>query len=85
MKVLSVIGTRPEAIEMAPVVNELKKHPRRIEPLVCATGQHREMAGEVLELFGIRPDFDLAVLRPDPSLSLLTARLFEALLERGGP
>ena len=79
MKVLCVIGTRPEAIKMAPVVLELRKFPRRIEPVVCATGQHREMAGAALELFGIRPDVDLEALSAGQTLARLTARLFEGL------
>ncbi len=54
--VLNIIGTRPEAIKMAPVVAELRKHPDRIRCVVCATGQHRQMLDQVLELFAIRPD-----------------------------
>lgn len=79
--VLSVFGTRPEAIKMAPVVRELRRHPGEIESLVCSTGQHREMLDQALELFQIRPDYELAVMRPDQSLASLTARLFEGLDE----
>jgi UDP-N-acetylglucosamine 2-epimerase (non-hydrolysing) len=79
MKVLCVIGTRPEAIKMAPVVLELAKHPRRIDPLVCATGQHRELASAALEVFGIRPDVELDALAAGQTLARLTARLFEGL------
>lgn len=79
--VLSVFGTRPEAIKMAPVVRELRRHPGQISSLVCSTGQHREMLDQALELFQIRPDYELAVMRPDQSLAHLTARLFEGLDE----
>ena len=58
-KVLTIIGTRPEAIKMAPVVKELERYPGEIESLVCATAQHRELLDQVLDLFEIRPDYDL--------------------------
>ena len=77
--VLPVIGTRPEAIKMAPVIAELRKHPDKIQCIVCATGQHRQMLDQALELFGIRPDYDLDVMRLDQSLSRLTAALLTAL------
>jgi UDP-N-acetylglucosamine 2-epimerase (non-hydrolysing) len=77
--VLSVIGTRPEAIKMAPVVRALEEHPGRIRPLICSTGQHRQMLDQVFGLFGIKPDYELDLMRPDQSLSGLTARLFEEL------
>lgn len=77
--VLSVVGTRPEAIKMAPVVRELERHTGRVRSLVCVTGQHREMLEPVLALFDIRPDFDLAVMEPDQSLASLTAALLTAL------
>jgi UDP-N-acetylglucosamine 2-epimerase len=78
MTVLCVIGTRPEAIKMAPVVAELRRHPQ-VNCQVCATGQHREMLEPILDLFGIRPDFDLKVMRPGQTHSMLTARLLEGL------
>ena len=77
--VLSVIGTRPEAIKMAPVVHELARRPGRFRSLVCATGQHRELLDQALALFGIAPDDDLDVMRPDQSLPGLTAALFTGL------
>lgn len=77
--VLSVIGTRPEAIKMAPVLRELNRHSDRIRSIVCSTGQHHEILKQVFDLFQIRPDIDLKVMRPDQSLSGLTARLFDAL------
>jgi UDP-N-acetylglucosamine 2-epimerase len=70
-----LIGTRPEAIKMAPVVHELGKHPDEVKSLVCVSGQHREMLDQVLDVFGIRPDFDLEVMEPDQMLSGLTAEL----------
>lgn len=79
IKVLSIIGTRPEAIKMAPVVKELEKHPAQIRSILCSTGQHRQMLQQVLDLFGLRPDLDLSVMTPDQSLSALTARLFQGL------
>jgi UDP-N-acetylglucosamine 2-epimerase len=77
--ILSVIGTRPEAIKMAPVIQELARHRGRVHAPVCSTGQHREMLDGILELFGIRPDFALDVMRPDQTLPGLTAELFRAL------
>jgi UDP-N-acetylglucosamine 2-epimerase len=77
--VLSIIGTRPEAIKMAPVVKELQKHPDRVRSVVCATGQHRQMLDQVLDLFRIQPDVDLGVMQPNQSLSQLTASLFTGL------
>jgi UDP-N-acetylglucosamine 2-epimerase (non-hydrolysing) len=77
--VLVVIGTRPEAIKMAPVVRELQRHPQEIRCAVCSTGQHREMLRQVFELFEITPDHDLDVMTPNQSLSGLTAALFAKL------
>jgi UDP-N-acetylglucosamine 2-epimerase len=77
--IICVIGTRPEAIKMAPVVEELARHRDRFRPVVCATGQHREMLDQVLALFGIVPDYDLKLMQPDQSLSQLTAGLFTGL------
>ncbi|HZS05620.1 MAG TPA: UDP-N-acetylglucosamine 2-epimerase (non-hydrolyzing) [Blastocatellia bacterium] len=79
MKVLCVFGTRPEAIKMAPVVKELKKHRDRIAPVVCVTAQHRRMLDQVLELFGIEPDYDLNLMQPDQTLSALTAGALTSL------
>ena len=59
MKVLSVFGTRPEAIKMAPVIKELEKHSDQIQSVVCVTAQHREMLDQMLSLFQIQPDHDL--------------------------
>ena len=79
MKVLTVIGTRPEAIKMAPVIKELEKHPERARSIVCSVGQHRQMLDQVLEMFEIRPDYELNLMQPNQSLSQLTAGLFASL------
>jgi len=72
IKVLTIIGTRPEAIKLAPVVHELERHPADFESKVIATGQHREMLDPMLDLFGIRPDYDLNVMRPRQTLTGVT-------------
>lgn len=79
IKVLSVFGTRPEAIKMAPVIKELEKHPDGIISRVCVTSQHREMLDQVLSLFQIVPDYDLNLMRPGQTLSTLTAHVFMEL------
>jgi len=79
LKVLSVFGTRPEAIKMAPVVKELRKHPGSIAARVCVTAQHREMLDQVLQLFDIRPEYDLGIMHANQGLTELTARLLLAL------
>jgi UDP-N-acetylglucosamine 2-epimerase (non-hydrolysing) len=73
LRVLCVFGTRPEAIKMAPVVRELRRHPNKIKTVVCVTAQHREMLDQALDLFEMRPDYDLGVMQPDQSLASLTA------------
>ena len=72
------IGTRPEAIKMAPVVAALEQSPH-FQPLVVNTGQHRELIEQVIHLFGIRVDRDLAVMQPNQSLAPLMARLLERI------
>lgn len=79
--VLSVIGTRPEAIKMAPVVQELARYPQQFRSVVCSTGQHRQMLDQVLELFAITPDYDLDLMQHDQRLAQLTARLLLRLDE----
>jgi UDP-N-acetylglucosamine 2-epimerase (non-hydrolysing) len=78
MRVLIIFGTRPEAIKLAPVIRELGKRPE-FDPRVCVTAQHREMLDQVLQLFEIRPDFDLGIMRPDQSLFEVTERALAAL------
>ncbi len=62
IKVMTVFGTRPEAIKMAPIVLELQKHADKITPVVAVTAQHREMLDQVLNLFHITPDHDLDIM-----------------------
>jgi UDP-N-acetylglucosamine 2-epimerase (non-hydrolysing) len=78
MKVLSIFGTRPEAIKMAPVVQQLKRT-AGIESFVCVTAQHREMLDQVLDLFGIVPDIDLNIMQPDQTLAQVTSAVFSDL------
>lgn len=80
MKILIVFGTRPEAIKMAPVVRKLQASPG-LEVHVCVTGQHRQMLDQVLELFAIRPDFDLNIMKPGQDLTDITAAILTALRE----
>lgn len=70
-KVLIIFGTRPEAIKMAPVVAEFQRRPE-CEVKVCFSGQHREMVEQVLEVFGLVPDFDLAVMKKGQTLTEVT-------------
>ena len=78
MKVMTVFGTRPEAIKMAPVVKALKEADG-IECLVCVTAQHREMLDQVLELFEIVPDYDLNIMKPNQTLSMITANVITGM------
>ncbi len=80
LKVMLVFGTRPEAIKMAPLVKELKKH-ENIECLVCVTGQHREMLDQVLSAFEVTPDFDLAIMEKSQTLYTVTAKALTGLKE----
>ncbi len=74
IRVLSVFGTRPEAVKMAPVVKELARHPDVIISRVCVTAQHREMLDQVLALFNIKPDYDLNIMQDRQALSGVTSR-----------
>lgn len=78
IKVMMVFGTRPEAIKMAPLALELKKHDD-IETIVCVTAQHREMLDQVLEIFDITPDFDLDIMKERQTLVGITCRVLEGL------
>ena len=71
-KVMLVFGTRPEAIKMCPLVNELKSRPDDFEAVVAVTGQHREMLDQVLQAFGVVPNYDLAIMRPGQTLFEVT-------------
>ena len=78
IKVLSVFGTRPETIKMAPLVKELGRR-EEFESLVCVTAQHRQMLDQVLEAFAITPDYDLDIMKPGQTLSDITARVLQGL------
>ena len=80
IKVLTVFGTRPEAIKMAPLVKELEKH-EEIESVVCVTAQHRQMLDQVLEIFDIKPDYDLNIMKDRQTLVGITTRGLEGLDE----
>ena len=79
--VMLVFGTRPEAIKMAPLVKELEKHGDTFRTLVCVTGQHRQMLDQVLEIFSIRPDFDLNIMQAGQDLYDVTTRVLLGLRE----
>ncbi len=78
IKVLSVFGTRPEAVKMAPVVKKLREN-QYIEDKICVTAQHREMLDQVLDLFDIKPDYDLNIFEHGQSLSQITARALQGI------
>ena len=87
-KVLLVFGTRPEAIKMAPLVREFQKHTDLFECEVCVTGQHRQMLDQVLEIFDIRPDYDLNIMKAGQDLYDVTARVLTGMrdiLDRSQP
>ena len=72
-------GTRPEAIKMAPLVKEFQKQPKRVETVVCVTGQHREMLDQVLKIFDIKPDYDLNIMKQGQDLYDVTARVLTGM------
>ena len=78
IKVMSIFGTRPEAIKMAPLVKELEKR-KNIESIVCVTAQHREMLDQVLETFDIKPDYDLNIMKQGQTLGDVTTRALTGL------
>lgn len=87
-KVVTVLGTRPEAIKLVPVIKELERNAAKVESVVVATAQHRQMLDQVLSLFGIVPDYDLDIMRPEQDLFSLTSRALLGLrtvLEREKP
>lgn len=86
-KIMLVFGTRPEAIKMCPLVNELKSRPG-IEPIVCVTGQHRQMLDQVLEVFHVTPDYDLSIMKDKQTLFDITSNILnriKAVLEKVRP
>ncbi|MDR7869485.1 MAG: UDP-N-acetylglucosamine 2-epimerase (non-hydrolyzing) [Tissierellaceae bacterium] len=80
MKVMTVFGTRPEGIKMAPIIKELEKRDN-IESVTCITAQHREMLDQVLNIFDIKPDYDLNIFEPGQTLTKITTRALEGLEE----
>lgn len=78
-KVMLVFGTRPEAIKMCPLVKEFQKHNDEFETIVCVTGQHREMLDQVLNIFEVKPDFDLNIMKQGQDLYDVTARVLTGM------
>ena len=78
-KVMLVFGTRPEAIKMCPLVKEFQKRPDEFETIVCVTGQHREMLDQVLQIFDVKPDYDLNIMKQGQDLTDVTARVLTGL------
>ena len=88
IKILSVLGTRPEAIKLAPVIRAIAEHSDLFEHRLCVTAQHREMLDQVLNVLEIKPDYDLRIMQPGQNLFLLTQNILSALsmlLEREQP
>jgi len=88
LKIISVFGTRPEAIKMAPVIRELAKYPDRIVNKVCVTAQHRQMLDQVLKLFSLHPDYDLDIMQESQTPSQVAASVLtrlEPVLQREKP
>ena len=88
LKVMTIFGTRPEAIKMCPLILEMRKHPDTIEPIVAVTAQHREMLDQVMTLFDIKPDYDLNIMTAGQTLYDVTTRALMGLrdvLEKAQP
>ena len=79
-KIMAVLGTRPEAIKMCPVIIELKKR-KNVDLYVCITGQHREMLRSVLDIFGVRADCDLDIMKEGQSLADITKAVLDGISE----
>ncbi|MBE5040278.1 non-hydrolyzing UDP-N-acetylglucosamine 2-epimerase [Ructibacterium gallinarum] len=79
IKVMTIFGTRPEAIKMAPLVKELERHSDKIDSIVCVTAQHRQMLDQVLEIFSILPDYDLNIMKERQTLVGIATRALEGL------
>ena len=77
-KIMLVFGTRPEAIKMCPLVNELKTR-KNVETIVCVTGQHRQMLDQVLSVFGVEPDFDLSIMKDKQTLFDVTVNILDGI------
>lgn len=81
LTVFTIIGTRPEAIKLAPVIRQFRQHLDRVRVVVCVTGQHRELLDQMLAFFSITPDYDLNLMRPRQTLAYLTAATLQQLQE----
>ena len=79
IKVMTVFGTRPEAIKMAPIILAMQQRPAEFSPITVVTAQHREMLDQVLDIFKIKPDYDLNIMRPKQTLSGITTRVLTEL------
>ncbi len=79
IKVMSIFGTRPEAIKMAPVIQEMERHKNEIQSIICVTAQHREMLDSVLKTFRITPDYDLNIMKKDQTLESVTVTILKGL------
>lgn len=77
-EIMLVFGTRPEAIKMCPLVNELKRH-KNIKVIVCVTGQHRQMLDQVLQVFSVVPDYDLSIMKDKQTLFDVTVSILERI------
>lgn len=78
VKIMSVFGTRPEAIKMCPLIQEIEQN-ARCESITCVTGQHRQMLDQVLNVFGVKPKYDLDIMQPNQTLSLITQQIIEKI------
>ena len=81
-KIMLVFGTRPEAIKMAPLVKEFQKYPEQFQTVICVTGQHREMLDQVLQIFDIKPNYDLNIMKQGQDLYDITARVLTGMRDR---
>ncbi|MCB5231649.1 UDP-N-acetylglucosamine 2-epimerase, partial [Levilactobacillus brevis] len=79
LKVMTIFGTRPEAIKMAPIILAMQKKTKEFIPITVVTAQHREMLDQVLEVFHIKPDYDLNVMKPNQTLSSITTEVMTHL------
>ena len=77
--IMLVFGTRPEAIKMCPLVKEFQRHPEEFNTIICVTGQHREMLDQVLNIFDVKPDYDLNIMKPGQDLYDVTARVLTGM------
>lgn len=80
-KILTIFATRPEVVKLAPVINELEVHPDKITSVVCTSAQHREMVEPFLQIFNIKPNHDLNIMKRDQTLFDITANVLSAFRE----